>query len=160
MKFTFTVASTGNKYTAEKVEEGFIVKWQDDFGNDESCFYTKEEGERFLEKCIWVVDARQADKAKNAFAIKDGQIESAARFIVANNSYMHDRTTNEMIETIKRTIKRMVDEINNGQDSWYTGSAGYVVTIMKEGENYYVVEVLVNPSVSQDKEFINVEEII
>lgn len=100
------------------------------------------------------------DNPKNTFTIKQGQIEAAARFIVANNSYLHHHTVDSMIEKIKRTIRRMVDEINSGKDSWYTGTAGYVVTIMQEDENYYVVEVLVNPSVSQDKEFINVEEII
>lgn len=158
MEFTFTVALTGNKYIAEEVEGGLVVKWQDDFGKEHSHLYSDECVEHYINDGSWI-DFKEV-KPKNTFTIKEGQIEAAARFIVANNTYMHDRTTNEMIEKIKRTIKLMVDKINKGQDVWYSGTAGYVVTIMQEDDNYYVVEVLVSPDVSQDKEFINVEEII
>lgn len=158
MEFTFTVASTGNKYIAEEVEGGFVVKWQDDFGKEHSHLYSDKCVEHYINNGSWV-DFKEVEP-KNTFTIKEGQIEAVARFIIANNSYLHHHTVDSMIVKIKCTIKRMVNNINKGRDDWYTGSAGYVVTIMEEDDNYYVVDVLVDPTVSQDNEFINVEEII
>lgn len=160
MEFTFTAVVTGTNYRAVKVQDGFVVKWKDKDGEDCSVFYSNKDSNRYINDGLWVDFKQVTTKPKNTFTIKEGQIEAAARFIVANNSYLHDCTTNEMIEKIKCTIKRMVNNINKGRDGWYAGSAGYVVTIMEEDDNYYVVDVLVDPSVSQDKEFINVEEII
>lgn len=100
------------------------------------------------------------NKQKNFFSIKQGQIEAAARFIIANNKYMHHHTVDSMSAKIKNYIKEMIDKINSGKESYYCATAGFVITINLEDDNYYVVEVLVSPDVSSDEEFVNVEEII
>ena len=73
---------------------------------------------------------------------------------------MQNRSVDYMIGSIKQVIKDMVNKIKSGGEAWYCGTAGYVVMIQHEDEDYYGVEVLVNPSVSQDREFVNVENII
>lgn len=94
------------------------------------------------------------------FVIQEGNIEAAARFIVGHNKYMSDKTVNYFIADIKKTIKRMVDKIKAGGEAWYSGTAGYTVIILQEDKDYYVVEVHVDPAVSEDGEFVNVEEVI
>ena len=94
------------------------------------------------------------------FSLKQGNIEAAARFIVGNNIYMHNKTVDYFVEDIKATINRMIDKIRNGGSAWYTATAGYAVVAIQEDENYYVIEVLVDPSVSSDAEFVYVENIV
>lgn len=94
------------------------------------------------------------------FVIQEGNIEAAARFIVGHNKYMSDKTVNYFIADIKKTISGMVNKIRAGREAWYCGTAGYTVIILQEDEDYYVVEVLVDPAVSEDGEFVNVEEVI
>lgn len=159
MKFTFTVASTGKKYTAEKVLGGFNVKWEDDFGRQFVSPYSNEDAERYINKGMWA-DFKQENYKNNTFTIKQGQIEAAARFVVANNKYMHYHTVDSMSVKIKSYIKDMIDKINSGKESYYCSTAGFTISIGLEDENYYVVEVLVSPDVSVDEEFVNVEEII
>lgn len=97
---------------------------------------------------------------KNQFSIKKGQIEAAARFIIANNKYMHYHTVDSMSTKIKSYIKDMIDKINSGKESYYCATAGFTISIGLEDTNYYSVEINVDPSVSSDEEYVYVENII
>lgn len=101
-------------------------------------------------------------KQPSSFSIKEGSIESAARFIVSNNDYQPYANIEECSDSIKRCIKRMIERIKNGEEAYRCSTGGWTVLIDKEDEDtgYYVVEVLVDSSVSQDREFVNVETII
>lgn len=150
-KFTF-VSPLGTSYTATKNDLGYLVSWADG-----SRQYYQEDVHRSVVLGIW---KNVKEVKEKYFSIKEGSVESAARFIVANNSYMQNRSVDYMIGSIKRVIKEMVEKIKNGGEAWYCATAGYVVMIQEEDEDYYVVEVLVDTLVSQDREFVNVEEII
>lgn len=50
----------------------------------------------------------------------------------------------------------MKQKIISGQDVWYNGTAGYVVLVAREDTDYYVFEVLVDPSVSKDYNFVDI----
>lgn len=154
-KFTFTALRKPNDfYTASRQEKGYLITWATD---PEGVLYSFKDVEYLIQNKTWV---GVKEIKQPFFSIKEGSVESAARFIVANNSYMHNRSVDHVIDSIKRVIREMVDKIKNGGEAWYYGTAGYVVMIHQEDENYHVIEVLVDPSVSQDREFVNVEEII
>lgn len=151
-KFTFTVQK--HQYTACKQHEGYQVTWPT---CSEGVFYRLEQVIRSVQKNIW----RDIKEVKQpSFSIKEGNIEKAAQFIIANNKYMANKTVNYITFSIKDTIRRQIERIKNNEEAWYCATAGYTVFIFQEDEDYYVVEVLVDPSVTSDAEFVNVEDML
>lgn len=157
MQFNFKTWIGDTVYTALEITNGDFLIFDSSKPISSGAYWDKEDVENNLNNGTW---RRVEEKKQPSFSIKEGSIELAARFIVANNSYMQNRSVDYMIDSIKRVIKDMVDKIKNGGEAWYCGTAGYVVMIQQEDEDYYVIEVLVDPSVSQDREFVNVENII
>jgi hypothetical protein len=157
MQFNFKTKFGNNVYTALEIVNGDFLIFKRDESSSTGVYWNKDDVNYNINGGYW---KKVEEKKQPYFSIKEGSIESAARFIVANNSYMQNRSVDYMIGSIKRVIKETVDKIKNGEEAWYCGTAGYVVMIQQEDENYYVIEVLVDPSVSQDREFVNVEEVI
>lgn len=154
-KFTFTALSKPSDfYTASRQEQGYLITWATD---PEGILYTFEDVEYLIKNKTWV---GVKEIKQPSFSIKEASIEAAARFIIANNSYKPYASVQEAEVDIKHHIKRAVEKIKGGEDSYYIATAGWTVMVDKEDESYYSVQVLVDPSVSQDKEFVNVEEII
>lgn len=156
--FDFTTwIGDGIVYTAKQTHSGSYVVFQKGHTEVDSAIWEEEDLEYAISHGYWVKVIYNKD---NFFSIKQGQIEAAARFIVANNKHMHHHTVDSVSSKIKKCIKEMINKINSGKESYYFATAGFVITIRLEDDNYYVVEVLVSPDVSSDEEFVNVEEII
>lgn len=154
-KFTFTALSKPSDfYTASRQEQGYLITWVTD---PEGILYTFEDVEYLIKNKTWV---GVKEIKQPLFSIKEGSIESAARFIVANNNYKPYANIKECEDDIKRYIRRMIEQIKSGEESYILSTAGWTILIVLEDEDYYVVEVLVDTLVSQDREFVNVEEII
>lgn len=151
-KFTF-VSPLGTSYTATKNDLGYLVSWVED-----SRQYCQEDVHRSVVLGIW---KNVKEVKEKYFSIKEGSIESAARFIVANNNnYQPYANISECEESIKRCISRMVERIKRGEEAYRCSTGGWTLLIDKEDEDYYVVEVLVDTLVSQDREFVNVEDVL
>lgn len=157
MYFEFTTLVSDTKYIALEVANGSFVVYNKDQSPSEGSYWEKSEVYKNLLSGAW----KKAEEIKQPFfSIKKSCIESAARFIVANNSYQPYANIEECSDSIKRCIKRMIERIKNGEEAYRCSTGGWTVLIDKEDEDYYVVEVLVDTLVSQDREFVNVEEIV
>lgn len=80
-------------------------------------------------------------------------IENTARWILANNSYLAGTSYNLMISSINDSIERVK---RNAEKNWqitFSGTAGYMVIFFPEDDNYGVVEILVDPLVSKEREY-------
>lgn len=157
---SFDFVAPGGIYTAKEISFGRYYIFPKYGSERRGSEWSHETVKRYIDGGDWTILPYKVEKPKNQFTIKQGQIEAAARFVVANNKYMHYHTVDSMSVKIKSYIKDMIDKINSGKESYYCSTAGFTISIGLEDENYYVVEVLVSPDVSVDEEFVNVEEII
>lgn len=85
-------------------------------------------------------------------SIREGSIETTARWIFANNPHLHHRP-NITLDTIREDIRKCVDRVvNQAYKNWdinYSGTAGFTVFFLPEEENYGAIEILVEPCVGQ-----------
>lgn len=157
MQFEFTTWAGDTKYTALEVTSGDFFIYLNEQSPSEGSYWKKDEVNSNLISGSW---KKVEEKKQPTFSIKKGSVESTARFIVANNNYQPYYNINECVERIKRCIARMIKRIKNGEEAYRCSTGGWTILIDKEDEDYYVVEVLVDTLVSQDREFVNVEDVL
>lgn len=100
---------------------------------------------------------------KREITINKDQIEITARWIYANNTYLWKRpdvSVDTLIADIKRSIRRVVECAEKNWELNYSGTAGFTVFFMPEDEKYGVIDILVDPAVSQESDYVDVEDVI
>lgn len=90
------------------------------------------------------------------FSIKKGVIEAAAKFIAENNTYLKRQSSHCIAQTIRGHIRRMMQDVREGKDSFYFSTAGYTVLLLKESPDFYVCDVLVDVLVSKNVDFVEI----
>lgn len=96
--------------------------------------------------CIEVIDLSKV-------LIQTNSVRAAAKFILANNKYRPYGSVAECEADIYRAIKEVIKK------GWQrTGAAGWEVHLSNDGDGYHSIEVLVDPTVSSEGDFIYLDE--
>lgn len=93
-------------------------------------------------------------------SIERHAIENTAMWIKQNNPHMKNTSLSSLIATIEACVKRVVVHANKYWELNYSGTAGFTVFFMPESEEYGVIEILIDPSVGSECDYVDIEEII
>lgn len=96
--------------------------------------------------CIEVIDISKV-------SIRTDSVRAAAKFILANNKYKPYGSVAECEAAIYRAIKEVIKK-----DWQMTGTAGWEVHLSNDGDGYRSIDVLVDPTLSSEGDFISLDE--
>ena len=89
-------------------------------------------------------------------SIKEGAVMYAARFISEYNKFLSDMSFRELEADIQSYVDRVRRDAMQNWEMQYISTGGWTVTFYPEDDNYGMIEILVDPSVSKNLNFVYV----
>lgn len=95
---------------------------------------------------------------KRQISINRQAVDNAVIWIKQNNEYMKNKSLADLIQMIQRSIDCVVKRAKEDWQLHYSGTAGFTVFFMPEEDYYGTIEILVDPCVGGEYDYIDVEE--
>ena len=95
---------------------------------------------------------------KKQIAINRQAVDNAAIWIKQNNDYMKNKSLVDLTQMIQCSIDCVVKRAKEDWQLHYSGTAGFTVFFMPEEDYYGTIEILVDPCVGGQYDYIDIEE--
>lgn len=95
---------------------------------------------------------------KRQISINRQAVDNAVLWIKQNNEYMKNKSLADLTQMIQRSVDCVVKRAKEDWQLHYSGTAGFTVFFMPEEDYYGTVEILVDPCVGGEYDYIDIEE--
>lgn len=87
-------------------------------------------------------------------SMKEGSVLYAARYIAEHNHYLKHMTFKELEEDIKDTVGRVYQKAMETWEWNCMSTGGWTVMFSAHDDTYGTIQILVDPAVSKDTNFV------
>ena len=91
-------------------------------------------------------------------SISESSVHDAAMWISLHNPYMKKHSLGYIESSIQGCIDTVIKKVRKNWEMTYASTGGWTVIFFPEDAYYGVIEVLVDPQVSKDREFVIIYE--
>ncbi|MGL5013028.1 MAG: hypothetical protein ACRC6V_01900 [Bacteroidales bacterium] len=94
---------------------------------------------------------------KKQIAINRQAVDNAVVWIKQNNKYMKEDSLADLTQTVQCLVDNVVKRAREDWQLHYAGTVGLTVFFMPEEDHYGTVEILVDPCVGSDYDYVDIE---